>query len=102
MLRTKDFEHVFFYEMCEDSFIEIKVNYAYFLTFVNNHTARITINIISHDDAPSLPVNTWSFKEGELVHVRVIFCRKTAFTCYVSIEVLPINPLFLAACVTCT
>ena len=62
MLRTKDFEHVFFYEMCEDSFIEIKVNKAYFLTFVNNHTARITINIISHDDAPSLPVNntTWS------------------------------------------
>ena len=51
--------------MCQDSFIEIKVNYAYFWTFVNNHTARITINIISHDDAPSLPVNNvnYNFKK---------------------------------------
>ena len=33
---------------------------------------------------------------------KLIFCRETAFTCCVSIEALPILPLLLAACVTCT
>ena len=50
--------------------MEIKVNKAYFLTFVNNHTARIIINIISHEDAPSLPVNNFV-----LLHVMKAACK---------------------------
>ena len=45
---------------------------------------------------------TGSYKDGALQHVRSIFCRKTAFTCCVSIEVLSFLRLLLAACVTCT
>ena len=41
----------------------------------------------------------WSCKEGALQHVRGILCRENAYTCCVSIEVLPFLPLLLAACV---
>ena len=43
---------------------------------------------------------TYLCKEGALQHVRGIFCRETAFTCCVSIEVFTFLQLLLAACVT--
>ena len=60
----------------------------------------VVFHLSTQDFAVSLNLER-SSKMGALQHVHDIFCRDTAFTCCVSIEVLPFLPLFLAACVTC-